>query len=239
MLKRISGAAIAGLLSIAFGLGVSGCTIAPVDKSFSLAGKANTGVVYLSLTRVGSVESSMWLKLRGVGHSYSGFVTLDDHGVKRDWAKLTFSGRVNDFGRATVEEPVGYLAAFALPAGDYEFYAWYGQSPVWNAHGDDYDIASQAFSVKFTVQPGAVTYAGNLQITVPDNIYADARKGSFQIAVSDQQARDHAVLQQKYANLGGQSSATVVMNSPNAGQPLTFWTWPTTGPTRNGSGGYN
>ncbi len=238
MFKRVTGFRALGAL-LAAGLLLAGCTLAPVAGNYSLEGKGDTGVVFLSLTRTGTIEPSIWLKLRGVGNSYSGFVAVDDQVVARDWTKLTYGSAINDFGRATKDTPVGYLAAFALPAGDYEFYAWYGASPIWMQHGDDYDITSKPFSVKFTVRPGQVTYAGNLQIELPDRIIADHRKGEFQISVSDKLARDQEVLRQKYPRLAGQSISSLVMNSPNAGQSITFFTFPTSGPTRNGNGGFN
>lgn len=236
MFKQGSLAMLAARVAMAAAV-AGGCALSPVSKDFALDGRGNTGVVYLSLTRVGSLESSMWLKLRGVGHGYSGLVAVDDYGVTRDWAKIAMSPRINDFGHASAEEPVGYLAAFALPAGEYEFYGWHGASPMWTQPGDDYSIRSQDFSVRFTVRPGTVTYVGNLQITVPERIVADHRRGTFHISVSDRQERDSAVLREKYPHLAGQAAAATVMSTASASQALTFWVWPTTGPTRNGGTG--
>jgi hypothetical protein len=237
MFKQIPIAALAAGLALGGVFPAGGCALSPLPRDFALAGKEGMGVVYLSLTRVGSLESSIWLRLRGVGHGYSGLVAVDDYGVKRDWAKIAMSSRINDFGRASAEDPVGHLAAFALPAGEYEFFGWHGTSPMWSLPGDDYAIRSQDFSVRFTVRAGTLTYAGNLEITVPERIIPDHRQGTFQITVNDRQERDSAVLREKYPKLAGQAMAATVMNTASAGQALTFWVWPSTGPTRNGGTG--
>lgn len=239
MFNRVTRLSAIGALLATAGLLLAGCTMAPLASDYSLEGKGNTGVVFLSLTRTGSIEHSIWLKLRGVGHDYSSYVALDDYGVTWDWAKLTFSGAINDFGKATKQDPVGHLAVFALPAGDYEFYSWYGGSPIWLKHGDDYDVRSRPFSVKFTVRPGQVTYAGNLQIEMPDRIFADYYKQEYEISVADKLERDQAVLRQKYPRLAGQSVSTSLMTTSDAGQRLTFYAFPSTGPTRNGGNSFN
>ncbi|HEX7926195.1 MAG TPA: hypothetical protein VF678_01310, partial [bacterium] len=92
----------------------------------------------------------------------------------------------------------------------------------------------------FTVKPGEVTYAGSLQIRTPDFINPENYKGEFQLVVSDQQARDKQILQRKYPNLSDKSSSAMVMNTEDGGKTLTYYTWPTTGKSRNGGGnGFN
>jgi hypothetical protein len=214
---------------------LASCTLHDADSAISPAGRP-TGLAVVSLTRVGSVEFSLVLKLRGVGHDFSREVILDDGLVARDWSRLVFytPPRMNDFGRAGPEEPIGRLAVLELPPGDYEFHGWRGTSPIWGKPGDDYALTTGDFSVRFSVQPGRATYLGNLTVVAPNWVNADHYKGEYRLEIGAPKERDLALLAKKYPRIPAETLDTAPMTSTDTGKPLTFYAHPTSGPTRNG-----
>lgn len=142
------------------------------------------GILLLSITREGMLSSyRVWF--RQVERVKGPYV---EHGCNLLGPRSCFQ---NDFKQVGLE---GQLLAVKLPPGEYEFYSWAAVSADCNR-----TEATAPFSIKFRVQPGRITYAGNFHFT------QTAKRAlvvtGAEVSYGMQVERDLAVLQLKYPAL--------------------------------------
>lgn len=210
---KIRNSAVGALVAIAVAAGLltQGCSgeLRPGAESVP---KAGMGTVVVSLERSGSVDASLLLKLRPVGRSFRQMVDLDVIQAARDWSALAREpAGINQLVYATVEAPVGRLAVLELPAGDYEFYQWQGDTLLWYLISPDYAVYSDQFAVRFTVAPGKVTYVGGLQLELPKYIPPGLMEGKYRLHTVKMDERDLALLRSKYPSVAKQEIASAPM----------------------------
>ncbi len=114
-----------------------------------------------------------------------------------------------------------------LPPGDYEISYWLGHSPMYGFYGDGYDIRSGAISLKFRALPGEITYAGRVQLVLPDevNYLADLVPSTYRIETSDMQASDLTLLREKYPRVSADTVQVRLIESADAGRPLRYYVY--------------
>jgi hypothetical protein len=201
-------------IAIAAGLLTPACTFGELRPGAEAVPKTGTGIVVVSLERSGSVDAALLLKLRPVGRGFRQMMPLDVIQSARDWSALAREpAGVNQLIYATVEAPVGRLAVLELPAGEYEFYQWQGDTLLWSLISPDYAVYSDPFAVRFTVAPGKVTYAGGLQLELPKYIPPGLMVGQYRLHTVKMDERDLALLRSKYPFIAKQEIAFAPMTT--------------------------
>ncbi len=221
----MAGAATLAALSLGTLL-LAGCAGRNVDANYALQGKSDRGLVVASLTRRGEADFDIYVRIRNVDTHADHSVSLDDISTQRDWNKLEYRnpGDMSDLGHSGATEPVGRLAVFELPPGNYEMYNWWGHtSTTARLYIERLNVTASPFSLRFTVRPGQMTYLGNVQIVVPDYLHLYKYDHTYQVEISDTQARDLALLRQKYPALGSTTLAREITADSDISQPRRFW----------------
>lgn len=166
-------------------LALTGCATRnlPLDRALDPAGP--NGVVMGSITYTGAFPAAYSVFYRPIGRAAAP-------------AKFSSGEAVMQVARAAPNEFVdhelkGNLFVAELPPGEYEVFNWQV------ATGRTHASAVDAFSLRFTVAPGRVTYLGNFAFAQLRNISVEV--GVAEVVHRDAIERDLSVFRSRYTRL--------------------------------------
>ena len=169
---------------------LDGCAVTNIQEDYLLDENKGTGLLIISLTRSGISESSMFADIRGVDNKYDDSIPVTDLFASSDWGCPLF-------GDIPENQTCGRLAIVELPKGEYEFYAWHGNSgstSVWSV---------KKFSKRFIITPGKAVYAGNINFLLKKEYTGETMFGikvptpTFYVTTSDTRERDLSLFYKK------------------------------------------
>jgi hypothetical protein len=164
-----------------------------ISHDFQLVRGQSTGVVILSLTHREGIHDSYPPRCayRGLNNNVMGGTQRGDSGfIPLDKTIIFSKTATNLIGRAAV---LGRVVAMELPGGAYEFFRCDSTGALMRTY------SVEEFSIKFSVNPGAVTYLGNIQFIV-------APSGStFNIFIEDRRDRDFEIVRRTWPKFRGRA----------------------------------
>jgi hypothetical protein len=178
-----------------------------------------SGVLVLSLTRTGVRDFPIMVEVRGIDRFLRRVIELPAAGARLDWPAAP------GLSPTPADRPTGRLAVVELPPGRYEIYHWWGTSMLYGFDSNGYQIYSDRLSLKFTVLPGEVTYAGSLRFVLPERVkyLTIDTPGTYRLEAGDDGKSDLPLLLTRYPDLDSERVKTRLLESPYAGQPLGYW----------------
>jgi len=181
---------------------------------------AKDGLVVLSVTRTGWRDFDLLLNVQGPSQWVARPIVLFAGSHERDW-------RGDATWKTTrTEAPEGRLVVLRLPPGTYRIPRWDGTSARDGIRGNGYWFWSEVdLGITFTVQPGRVVYAGNLNLALPDapDFSGGMVAGTYTLVTQPRSERDLGLLRTRNPGIDVTGLQSVAMNFPRSGQPLTFY----------------
>ncbi|RZI40017.1 hypothetical protein EGT07_25505 [Herbaspirillum sp. HC18] len=186
--------------AIVISAGLAGCANTKPDlpPNFVLDSNRTEGLAVVSLTLTGkplnqviSFEYGIRAAVPSVGaeveqkqhfgspQQYANWATRGGEHRAATWAAMV-KGRSSEPAEIMEDgKAIGRLVALRLPAGEYEFYTW--KLVEQNAYGEMEYGPRQAFSYRFSVQPGKAAYLGRLRLQLdevtPYNLSIEDKSG--------------------------------------------------------------
>jgi hypothetical protein len=207
------------LLALAALLGACSANEATVGEALRPA--PGKGIVVLSVTRTGWRDFDLMLDLKGPGNTLARPILVYARSRSRDW-----TGGADESVTAP-DAPEGRLVALELAPGTYRIDGWSGRSFSGGAWDEGYEVAGQGLGIQFTVRPGAVDYAGNVNLALPArlNYNANLMPSTYRLEAGPKPERDLAVLRSKYPGTPADAVRSDPLQASHAGVPLRYYVY--------------
>lgn len=176
---------------------LAGCPAPELRPDAELSTEDGKGALVFSLSRSGVRDFDIQLTLSGVDAFYHRVIVLRNFSDTLDWPGAPGRGPTPD------TEPQGRLVALVLPAGAYEVNRWSGQVGFGGFNGDGYEMYDSDLSIRLTVRPGEVVYAGRIHFALPQEPDFLASLGASYYRIESPQSReaDRRVFETRYPRL--------------------------------------
>ncbi len=165
------------------------------------------GWVVFSYTQSGQTLTMVhpYLAFRGGEGKIDGKVTSQYRKLLPDTPRMSIP--IPRDHMTSVDDPMGSIKVLELPAGQYEFYRYYGNvanNPGPMVTTSTVLVSPKSFSRSFNVTAGTVTYIGNLNHDYsPEGATQPGTRGSRSVKfeIRDERDRDMKLFQSSFPNL--------------------------------------